>query len=1124
MIYLSGVKRFATIFSTFIIIISCFFGLFIFEEFLCNSGVNGATLIVGQDQGYTTINSALAAASDGDTIRVYAGIYYENLTITKSITLIGNGTANTTIQATTYNNVLKIHGKWVNVSGFTIKTYDPDSSQAGIELYWYGYSRVENCNLSNCYNGIRVKTQFNFIRNNVFYKNFAGLPLESFNNKIENNTFIDNYYGIYSSASRYQQILNNTFYNCSIYLSGYWPENWNSHIINENNLVNGKRIYHIKNKNNILVPFDAGQIIIANSSNIRIENQNLTKGTVGICIGHSWNVKIKNNNISDNRYGIKVERSDNIIFEDLVLDHNEMGVVMERTPNCKFINNTISNSKNRGVDGLYSNGLMFENNQFLNNGIAIDLNRNSNIIIMNNIIDNSYYGIYIYYSSDYLIEKNNLSNNQYGISIDTLTKSVIRLNELYKNSEGFKIRGLSWSSPTSQNIFTRNNITGNTNVGFWFYFYTKNNYVYHNNFLNNYQQAMDYGSNNYWNNSDQEGNYWSDYTGLDNGANGRTAGDGIGDTNLGHPPNERCDYYPFVRLDGWFYPGIAILEDPGGICINDSFRLTWTAAKRADCYILEEAGSDDFQQSSIIFNGQNTSVIIEKDELKSFWYRVKAYNEHHESIWSNSVDIIIDRLPRVPKNLTVSALPEGRTLKISWELNKENTKEYWLYYMDFNEWELLGVFKHPVNNYTHNGLENNKVYYYKLRASNYNDLLSDFTEIIESNPRDSLPPAKPVELKVIETTTDSISLTWKLNKEVDVKGYRIYRYTDESNIRQITWGEPIDIVSKYTWRYTDKNLKDRTTYFYAITAFDDVPNESEFSNVVSSTTLLGQHPPFINHSVVDFSILEDTYDDSSIDLNHWFSDINNDVLRFRCEGDKYLNININSNGMVQIIPMKDWYGFEILTFYANDSYSEVSDQVNITILPVNDPPGELSIKFDEIVLYYEGKNQPAWGNATDADIQSGDELTFTWYSNKTGRIGTGRSINLSLPHGNHQIILNVTDTSGAYSTLSKDLEILRVPKTNLTKIDSDIDCYPDDIDAFPFDPTQWLDSDGDNYGDSPLGNNPDAYPFNPNRWKKEEKSEPSLFEKQYIWLIVSSVIVFLLIIIILLFHLKKRRQ
>ena len=48
--------------------------------------------------------------------------------------------------------------------------------------------------------------------------------------------------------------------------------------------------------------------------------------------------------------------------------------------------------------------------------------------------------------------------------------------------------------------------------------------------------------------------------------------------------------------------------------------------------------------------------------------------------------------------------------------------------------------------------------------------------------------------------------------------------------------------------------------------------------------------------------------------------------------------------------------------------------------------------------------------------------------------------------------------------------------------DSDGDGVVDSLDDFRLDPTQWLDSDGDGYGDNPEGNNPDAFPDDRTQW------------------------------------------
>ena len=52
----------------------------------------------------------------------------------------------------------------------------------------------------------------------------------------------------------------------------------------------------------------------------------------------------------------------------------------------------------------------------------------------------------------------------------------------------------------------------------------------------------------------------------------------------------------------------------------------------------------------------------------------------------------------------------------------------------------------------------------------------------------------------------------------------------------------------------------------------------------------------------------------------------------------------------------------------------------------------------------------------------------------------------------------------------------------LEQKDSDSDGYNDSVDDFPYDDTQWLDTDGDGFGDNPAGNNPDSFPTDNTQW------------------------------------------
>lgn len=96
----------------------------------------GATLCVNQGRKpgcFATIGAAVAAAAPYDTIVVAAGTYKEDITITKPVSLVGAGRANTIIDATGMATGIFINGTAsapnygvtdVTVTGFTIENAD----------------------------------------------------------------------------------------------------------------------------------------------------------------------------------------------------------------------------------------------------------------------------------------------------------------------------------------------------------------------------------------------------------------------------------------------------------------------------------------------------------------------------------------------------------------------------------------------------------------------------------------------------------------------------------------------------------------------------------------------------------------------------------------------------------------------------------------------------------------------------------------------------------------------------------------------------------------------------------------------------------------------------------------
>jgi hypothetical protein len=84
------------------------------------------------------------------------------------------------------------------------------------------------------------------------------------------------------------------------------------------------------------------------------------------------------------------------------------------------------------------------------------------------------------------------------------------------------------------------------------------------------------------------------------------------------------------------------------------------------------------------------------------------------------------------------------------------------------------------------------------------------------------------------------------------------------------------------------------------------------------------------------------------------------------------------------------------------------------------------------------------------------------------------------------------------------------------QLDSDNDNYPDEIDAFPYDPKEWNDTDGDNYGD-----NIDAYPNDPTKYEKKPDDKK---ENDPTWIAIITIIIIIIVIIVIVFLLMKRKK
>lgn len=770
----------------------------------------------------------------------------------------------------------------------------------------------------------------------------------------------------------------------------------------------------------------------------------------GILIGNHQNCNVSNNNCSGNYIGILIYGSNNIIADNICNSNSEDGILIYGTSSNRPTQNRISNNKcnynkENGINSTTytntgSNNYFINNTCFSNSNHGIYSNMLFNTISNNSCFKNNVSGIYIITSKN-IFKNNYLYKNKFGIKLESNERNDIINNTCFSNKlHGLILKnsilnyiknnnfsnndnGIFLNFESNSNNIYENIISSNSIFGIKIDEYPRLNKIYHNNFISNNVQGADSSVDfNYWYHTSYEvGNYWSDYKGFDNGEGGRVKGDGIGDSSI---PHLGLDKYPFIERNGWLYPGIPILKDPGTLDSDGNYNVTWSLAHRATGYILEEDFDESFNSSLVIYQGSNLSFRISNKSNGRYFYRVRSVKGQFKSKWSNIVNITVSRLPGVPQNFTASINPEGNEIILSWSPNPKNTQGYYIEFKtNSTKWEHVIIVSHPSSSYTHTKLTDGLTYYYRIRAKNEFSQFSKYSDKISATPRDLTAPKRPTELKIIKITNKSITLEWEPNLENDLKGYNIYRKSNPN----ITYNDlPINgdnIISQTI--YFDENLNESTTYFYRITALDEVPHESGFSDIISGTTLKTFNKPLIDHPQQNFQIQEDTMDSTTINLFDWFRDPDGDSLTFNCSGQEQIEIVIfQESGKVVIKPEENWNGQEVLIFSASDGIYEISDDVVITVTPVNDAPENAEIvrpenglvTNDSTIVYFSGK-------CDDLDLNYGDELEYMWVLNDMQIISREIEFSETLSAGVYKVTFMIFDSSDASTNTSVTITV-----------------------------------------------------------------------------------------------------
>lgn len=179
---------------------------------------SASTLSVGAGQTYTTIQSAVDAATAGDIVSVSEGTYAENVVIKKNdIAIIGKNKEKTIIDSKKIGSGIRIdQANNVKISGFTIQNSGGSGKEdGGVTIYAARNNMVANSIFTNNVAGISIysSSSNNIIAGNDIKANGNNgiFIFSSGGNKIYNNNIQKNKFGIYADSARDNSIYSNNF-------------------------------------------------------------------------------------------------------------------------------------------------------------------------------------------------------------------------------------------------------------------------------------------------------------------------------------------------------------------------------------------------------------------------------------------------------------------------------------------------------------------------------------------------------------------------------------------------------------------------------------------------------------------------------------------------------------------------------------------------------------------------------------------------------------------------------------------------------------------------------------------------------------------------------------------------
>ena len=397
------------------------------------SPIEGARTYIVDDSGfanYNTIQEAVVAASNGDTIYIKPGEYNEEVVLNRSLKLmpLTGESGPIILKGDGLETGITITAEGCSLEGLTMQDF------AGPAIYVQSSRNIIRKNVfKNANPAILVRgSNGNFIAVNKMMDSQGGVALweNSSDNLVQENEIVGCNVSIVVREAAKNKILSNKI---SDAFWGIWLENAGANQIDGNDIgskrygiwiLNSSAVNAAENKVSIenSASVTTNGINLANASETVLQSNEINGGSIGLAISRSKNNRLMDNAIVGSSNAVFMRDTISQEFDNNRINGVEYGLRMENSSGNSVKQNTIDSST-IGIELATSRQNDVAENQLSNiTDTAVQIVSSNENTFSGNQISDSFRGVILLESSANRLQANHFLNVEWGLYAEAETK------------------------------------------------------------------------------------------------------------------------------------------------------------------------------------------------------------------------------------------------------------------------------------------------------------------------------------------------------------------------------------------------------------------------------------------------------------------------------------------------------------------------------------------------------------------------------------------------------------------------------------------------------------------------------------------------------------------------------